>query len=118
MADYGKQVSEYATLLYNDLKIAEIVPCQKPDNAIVHLIVKCKPRKERISDDDGKEDDKLTALNVYSKRDSPFCHQSSTPSLRAARVHLVVRHRECSNVGIFLRVASEGTSNIRRWPPT
>ena len=86
MADYGKQVSEYATLLYNDLKIAEIVPCQKPDNAIVHLIVKCKPRKERISDDDGKEDDKLTALNVYSKRDSPFSPPLSTPLLTRCQV--------------------------------
>lgn len=71
MTDYGKQVSEYATLLYNDSQIAEILPYRESDKALVDLIVVRKPRK-RTSDGDEKENAKLTALNVYSKRDPPY----------------------------------------------
>ena len=123
LTNYGTKVSAFATLLHNTAQIAEILPRRKADKPLLNLIIVRKRQRERVfeSDEEKEDQDKLTALNVYSKRELLSSPIYARPRLHAVRICLPARQYEIPQrknsfcrCGIckFPRITSEGAPDI------
>ena len=68
--------------------MSDLVPRRKFDKPMISWIV---VRKSRSNGEEKEEEDKLTVLNVYSKRKSLFPSSHMPPCLRPVRIRFSVQ---------------------------
>jgi len=96
VTDYGKKVSNFASILHNTAPIVEILPRRESDKPLLNLIIVRKRQRKRASDGDEEteEENKLTALNFYSKREFLSPPRHALLPLHTARINISARHCE------------------------